>query len=144
MLRVCYGKVSVREVVTTIRSTIEPSTAPLARMGDSTVTAAAKQPEVPRINAPLVCERSSASPPKRAARSRGTPARGSEPQAPEAPPPSTIELVCYRVLNARWLREDLCIGRLLSGGVFLHLTPESCPRLTPGRRMPKGRGCPKL
>ena len=65
-------------------------------MGDSTVTAAAKQPEVPSSNAPLVCERSSASPPKRAARSR-TPARGTEPQAPEAPPPSTIALVCDRV-----------------------------------------------
>ena len=111
MLRVCYGKVSVREVVTTIRSTIEPSTAPLARMGDSTVTAAAKQPEVPRINAPVVCERSSASPPKRAARSRGTPARGTEPQAPEAPPPSTIALVCDRV-ERKVARRDLCFGRL--------------------------------
>ena len=69
----------------------------MARVVESALThgTGAKQREMPKSNAPVACERPSASPPRRSR----TPARGTEPLAPEAPPPSTIALVCYCALN---------------------------------------------
>ena len=93
----------------------------MARVVDSALThgTGAKQREMPKSNAPVACERPSASPPRRSR----TPARGTEPLAPEAPPPSTIALVCYCALNGGYKG-----GSEIPPGPYRAPQAEGCPQ----------------